>query len=413
MPVLTCRLCGAALQRTFVDLGMAPPCEAILPPERLESPEVSYPLHVRTCEQCLLVQLPAHLAADEVFTPDYAYYSSYSSSWVEHARQYTMRMTEQLPLRPDDLIVEVASNDGYLLQHFVASDHRVLGVEPCAGVAAAARERGVPTEECFLGEKTGRLIAEEHGRAALVVANNVLAHVPDLADFVRGLRELLDDAGTLTLEFPHLARLVEQRQFDTIYHEHYSYFTLLTAKRALAVAGLEVVDVEELPTHGGSLRVHARHAGRSGPGPAVDRVLAAERAAGLHSVEGHDGFSAAVLEVKRGLLAFLLGASERGEVVVGYGAPGKGNTLLNHCGVRSDLLAFTVDRNPHKHGMFLPGSHIPVLAPEALDAARPDYVLVLPWNLRAELEVQLRHVQDWGGRLVFPVPHLEVVGGSS
>ena len=405
-----CRLCGAELIRTFVDLGMSPPCESYVDAERLESPEVFLPLHVRTCESCLLVQLPAYVAPEEVFTPDYAYYSSFSDSWVAHAERFVELAVQRLGLGPRSLVTEVASNDGYLLQHLVARGVPVLGVEPCADVAAAARARGVRTEEVFLGEVTGKELASRYGRADLVVGNNVLAHVPDVVDFVRGLRTLVADEGTVTLEFPHLQRLVEQRQFDTIYHEHYSYFTLRTAMAVLEAGDLRIVDVEELPTHGGSLRVWARPTVSAGPpGPGVTRVLASERAAGLHDLTGHDGFAAAVLHVKADLLEFLVGAARRGELVAGYGAPGKGNTLLNHCGIRQDLLAFTVDRNPAKQGRYLPGTHIPILAPEALDEAAPDHVLVLPWNLRDEIAAQLAPLRERGTRLVVPIPRLEVI----
>lgn len=403
-----CRLCAAPLTRTFVDLGMSPPCESYLRPDQLDEPESFYALHVRICERCLLVQLPALVAAEEIFTADYAYFSSYSDSWVAHAGRFVDDMAARLGLGAASFVVEAASNDGYLLQHARARGIRVLGVEPCGGVADAARARGVPTESVFLGERTGTDIAERHGPADLVVANNVLAHVPDLLDFVRGLRALVADGGTVSLEFPHLLRLIEGRQYDTIYHEHYSYFTLRTAAAALAAAGLAVVDVEELSTHGGSLRVLAR-AGEHRPSEMVEKVLADERAAGLHTVEGHAGFAREVFEVKAGLLDFLLTATREGRSVAGYGAPGKGNTLLNHCGVREDLLPFTVDRNPHKHGMHLPGTHIPVHPPERLAEVRPDYILILPWNLRTEIAQQIAYTREWGARLVVPIPRLEFV----
>lgn len=403
-----CRLCAAPLTRTFVDLGMSPPCESYLRPDQLGEPEAFYSLHVRICERCLLVQLPALVAAEEIFTADYAYFSSYSDSWVAHAGRFVEDAAARLGLGSSSFVVEAASNDGYLLQHAAARGMRVLGVEPCGGVADAARERGVPTESVFLGERTGTDIAERHGPADLVVANNVLAHVPDLLDFVRGLRALVADGGTVSLEFPHLLRLIEGRQYDTIYHEHYSYFTLRTAAAALATAGLTVVDVEELSTHGGSLRVFARP-GEHPPSEMVEKVLADERAAGLHTVEGHAGFAREVFEVKAGLLEFLLRAKREGRSVAGYGAPGKGNTLLNHCGIREDLLPFTVDRNPHKHGMYLPGTRIPVYPPTRLAEVRPDYVLVLPWNLRAEIAQQIAYTRKWGARLVVPIPRLELV----
>ncbi len=391
-----CRSCGAPLDRTFVDLGTSPPCEDFLTADRLSEPETSYPLRVYTCTACLLVQLPAHVEAEEVFD-DYAYFSSFSDSWVAHARTFVEHAVERLRLGADSLVVEVASNDGYLLQHVVAAGIPALGVEAADNVAQAARDKGIPTTTCYLDAASGRRLAEEHGGADLVVGNNVLAHVPDLNGFVAGLRALVRADGWVSLEFPHLLRLVERRQYDTIYHEHFSYFSLRTASDALARGGLSVVDVQELQTHGGSLRVWCRPTETaSGAGAEVARVLEEERAAGLHTVEGHDGFERAVFDVKQGLLRFLLDARRDGRSVAGYGAPGKGNTLLNHCGVRADLLPYTVDRNPYKHGRFLPGSHIPVLPPEELDRRQPDYVLLLPWNLKDELAAQLAHVRGWG-----------------
>jgi SAM-dependent methyltransferase len=388
---------------------MSPLCESYLPAERLDQPETFYPLHVRICDECLLVQLPAYVPGEDIFS-DYAYFSSYSTSWVAHAKRYADEMTGRLGLGPDSLVTEVASNDGYLLQHFVAAGIPVVGVEPAANVAEVARAKGVRTEVHFLGAKTGGEIAERYGRADLVAGNNVYAHVPDLLDFSAGLAALVKPDGLVTLEFPHLLRLIERRQYDTIYHEHYQYLSLLTASRALATAGLTVVDVDELETHGGSLRVHARPAGSAGePSANVKAVLDAEAGAGLHTVDGHAGFAEAVHRIKRDLLTFLLEARDAGRTVVGYGAPGKGNTLLNHCGIRGDLLAYTVDRSPYKQGLFLPGTHIPIHEPDRIAADRPDYVLVLPWNLRTEIAEQLAYVRDWGGRLVFPIPSLEVV----
>ncbi len=394
---------------TFVDLGMSPLCESYLPAERLDDPETFYPLHVRLCAECLLVQLPAYVPGEDIFS-DYAYFSSYSDSWVAHAKRYADEMARRLRLTSDSLVTEVASNDGYLLQHFHAAGIPVLGVEPAGNVAQAAEEKGIRTVVRFLGPETGQEIAAAYGRADLVAANNVFAHVPDIRGFAVGLRMLVKDTGLVTLEFPHLLRLIERRQYDTIYHEHYSYLSLRTAGRALAAGGLRVVDVDELGTHGGSLRVHARPAETAGePDQRVKAVLAAEEAAGLHTVAGHEGFAGAVLKIKSDLLGFLLAARAEGKTVAGYGAPGKGNTLLNHCGIRSDLLAYTVDRSPHKQGMFLPGTHIPIHAPERIAETKPDYVLVLPWNLRDEISDQLAYVRSWGGRLVFPIPALEVV----
>lgn len=402
-----CRLCSTELRHTFVDLGSSPPCESFLRADQLDQGEVFYPLHVRICSECLLVQLPAYIPAEEIFS-DYAYFSSYSDSWVQHAKDFVDGAIARLGLGDDAFVVEVASNDGYLLQHVLARGLRALGVEPAANIAEVARGKGIPTETTFLGEESGAAIADEHGRADLVVANNVFAHVPDIVDFSKGLRRLVADDGVVSIEIPHLQRLIEGNEYDTIYHEHYSYLSLLTTQRVLAAAGLTVVDVEELPTHGGSLRTWSRPTGTAGePSGAVARVLAAEEAAGLHTLEGHDGFAQSVATVRNDLLEFLIRCSREGLTVAGYGAPGKGNTLLNHCGIRRDLMAFTVDRNPHKHGLFLPGTHIPIHPPEALDEAPPDVVLIMPWNLRTEIAAQLRPLRDRGTRLVVALPHLE------
>jgi cyclopropane fatty-acyl-phospholipid synthase-like methyltransferase len=405
-----CRLCAAPLTTTFVDLGMSPPCESYLEASQLDQGETFYPLHVRICSECLLVQLPAYLSGEEIFS-HYAYFSSFSDSWVAHAKDYVDDAVEKLGLGPDSLVVEVASNDGYLLQHVVARGIRCLGIEPAANVAEAAIEKGIATEVMFLGEETGSKVRAVHGPADLVAANNVFAHVPDIVDFSKGLRQLVADDGRVTIEIPHLLRLIEGNEYDTIYHEHYSYLSLLTTQRVLAAAGLTVVDVEELSTHGGSLRTWSaptEHA--TEPSEAVARVLAAEEAAGLHTLEGHAGFAERVATIRNDLLEFLVECSRRGETVVAYGAPGKGNTLLNHCGIRSDLVQFSVDRNPFKHGKFLPGTHIPIRPVEELAAARPEYVLIMPWNLREEITAQLAPViKDWGGRLVVALPHLEVL----
>jgi len=404
-----CRLCGAELVRTFVDLGMSPLCENYIHADKLDAPEIFYPLHARICESCLLVQLPAYVTGEDIFS-EYAYFSSYSDSWVAHARRYATDMIGRLGLGEQSLVTEVASNDGYLLQHFVADRVPVLGIEPAGNIADVARANGIRTEVQFLGVKTGIEIAAQYGAADLVVANNVFAHVPDIRGFAAGLRALVKDTGLVTLEFPHLKRLIEGRQYDTIYHEHYSYLSLLTSSRALATAGLTVVDVDELDTHGGSLRVHARPTECAGePASHVKAVLAAEDSARLHAIAGHEDFAGEVTQIKADLLHFLLGAARDGRSVAAYGAPGKGNTLLNHCGIRSDLLSYTVDRSPVKQGKFLPGTHIPIYAPERLAQTKPDYILVLPWNLRKELINQLDYVREWGGRLIFPIPRLEIV----
>jgi 2-polyprenyl-3-methyl-5-hydroxy-6-metoxy-1,4-benzoquinol methylase len=388
---------------------MSPLCESYVAADQTDAPEVFYPLHVRLCTECLLVQLPAYVSGEHIFS-DYAYFSSYSDSWVAHAKRYAGEMIERLGLTSDSLVTEVASNDGYLLQHFAAEGIPVLGVEPAANVAEAARAKGIQTEVRFLGADTGPEIAGRYGQADLVAANNVFAHVPDIRGFAAGLRALVKDSGVVTLEFPHLLRLIEGRQFDTIYHEHYQYLSLRTSSLALETAGLTVTDVAELTTHGGSLRVYARPAeSAEEPSNQVKSVLAAEEAAGLHTFNGHLGFAREVLRIKTELLEFLLDAARQGKAIAGYGAPGKGNTLLNHCGIRTVLVAYTVDRSPVKQGKFLPGTHIPIFAPERLTQTKPDYILVLPWNLREEISQQLEYVRSWGGQLVFPIPALEVI----
>lgn len=404
-----CRLCGSTSLRGFVDLGATPPCERFLTAEQLEWPELTYPLHARVCRDCLLVQLPPLITPEDTFT-DYAYFSSYSDSWVAHAGRYVAEVAHRLELGSDSFVVEVASNDGYLLQHLVRRYVRCLGIEPSVNVGEAARARGVPTLTAFLTPDTAAAVRAEHGAADLVVANNVYAHIPDVVGFTKGLRTLVADDGWVSIEVQHLLPLVRDAKFDTIYHEHFQYYTVLTARRALASGGLALVDVQELDTHGGSIRLWARPRETAGsPSPAVAELLAAEAEAGLASWAGHDGFAASVGRVRADLLRFLLDAAAEGRSVVGYGAPGKGNTLLNYCGIRTDLLRYTVDRNPYKHGRFTPGVRIPIHPPERIAADRPDYVLVLPWNLRAELIESLAYVRGWGGRLVFPIPRLEVV----
>ena len=403
-----CRLCSIELTHTFVDLGMSPPCESYLTGEELDQGEMFYPLHVRVCPECLLVQLPAYIPAEDIFT-HYAYFSSYSDTWVDHARRFVNSAVSRLGLTDDSFVVEVASNDGYLLQHVVERNIRALGIEPASNVAEAAVDMGIRTEVLFLGEEVGRKIASEHGPADLVVAHNVFAHVPDIVDFAKGLRELVAGHGYVTIEIPHLQRLIEGRLYDTIYHEHYSYLSLLTTQRVLAAAGLTVVDVEQLSTHGGSLRTWSRPSEAAGkPSSAVADVLAGEAAAGLNTLAGHAGFGGEVARARDDLVEFLVQRSREDARVAGYGAPGKGNTLLNHAGIRSDLLAFTVDRNPFKHGKYLPGTHIPIHPVERLAEERPDDVLILPWNLKAEISEQLSYVREWGGRLVVPLPTLEV-----
>jgi hypothetical protein len=401
--MIKCRLCGSDALAGVVDLGATPPCELFLTAEGLDAPEPTYPLHLRVCTRCWLAQLPPLITPEETFT-EYAYFSSYSTSWVEHAR----RFVDGAGLRPDSFVVEVASNDGYLLQHVVERGVRCLGIEPSANVGRAAVEKGVPTLTEFLSPEVGLRVRAEHGPADLVVANNVYAHIPDVVGFTKGLRALVADDGRVSIEVQHLLTLMELNQFDTIYHEHFQYYTVASAQRALASGGLHLVDVELLPTHGGSIRLWAQPEEAPVSQRVID-VLAQEKAAGLHELSGYEDFAARVAKVRRDLLRFLIDAADAGKTVVGYGAPGKGNTLLNYCGIRPDLLVYTVDRNPYKHGRFTPGSRIPILAPERIAADRPDYVLVLPWNLRDELVEQLSYVREWGGALVLPIPSLEVV----
>ena len=405
----TCRLCGSTNTASVVDLGATPPCERFLTAEQLDEPEATFPLHLIVCTECWLAQIPPLIDPDDTFT-EYAYFSSFSTSWVEHAKRFVDGSVERLGLDEKSFVVEVASNDGYLLKHVVGHGIRCLGVEPSVNVGQAARDAGVPTLTAFLSEETGRQVREEHGPADLVAANNVYAHIPDVLGFTKGLRALVADDGWVSIEVQHLLTLIEKNQYDTIYHEHFQYYTVESARRALATGGLTVVDVELVPTHGGSIRLWARPAEVAGePSERMTDVLEQEKAAGLHELSGYTEFAERVTRVRLDLLKFLIEARNDGKTVVGYGAPGKGNTLLNHCGIRTDLLSYTVDRNPYKHGRFTPGTRIPVLPPERIEADRPDYVLVLPWNLREELTEQLSFVGAWGGKLVFPIPRLEIV----
>jgi SAM-dependent methyltransferase len=379
----------------------------------LDAPEPTFPLHLRLCEDCLLLQIPALITPEETFT-EYAYFSSFSDSWVQHTKEFVDGAASRLGLGPDSFVVEVASNDGYLLQHAVAAGIPCLGIEPSVNVGAAARERGVPTLTAFLDERTAAGVRTELGPADLVVANNVYAHIPDLLGFTRSLRGLMADDGWLSIEVHHALNLVTLGQFDTIYHEHFQYYTVLSAMRALATAGLAVVDVELIPTHGGSIRLWARPEESAGPqSQRVTDVLRVEAEAGLHAVDGYLQLRPRTESVRHDLLRFLLDCRAEGKKVVGYGAPGKGNTLLNYCGIRSDLLEYTVDRNPYKHGRFTPGTRIPILDPVQIDKDRPDVVLALPWNLEAELTEQLAYIAEWGGQLVFPLPNLHFAGSSN
>jgi SAM-dependent methyltransferase len=401
-----CRLCNSNRLLSVLDLGATPPCEKVLTADELDLPEPTFPLHLRLCEDCLLLQIPALITPEDTFT-EYAYFSSYSDTWVQHAEMFVDDAAERLGLGPRSFVVEVASNDGYLLQHAVARGIPCLGIEPSVNVGAAARRRGVPTITAFLEEELAAFVHGRHRPADLVVANNVYAHIPDLLGFTRSLRGLLAIDGWLSIEVHHALNLVSLGQFDTIYHEHFQYYTVLSAMRALATAGLAVVDVELIPTHGGSIRVWARPEECAGPpSERVAEVLRMEQEAGLHHVDGYLQLRPRTEAIRHELLRFLLDCHAKGKRVVGYGAPGKGNTLLNYCGIRSDLLEYTVDRNPYKHGRFTPGARIPIHEPAQIDKDRPDVVLALPWNLETELTDQLAYISEWGGQLVFPLPTL-------
>jgi 2-polyprenyl-3-methyl-5-hydroxy-6-metoxy-1,4-benzoquinol methylase len=406
----SCRFCAHPLTHTFCDLGMSPLSNSYVAPAQARAMEPFYPLHAWVCERCWLVQLESFESPQQIFG-DYAYFSSYSDSWLAHARRYAEQMRERLRLDGTSQVVEIAANDGYLLQYFREAGVPVLGIEPAANVARAAQARGIDTRVAFFGAALGQALAGEGLAADLLIGNNVFAHVPDINDFAAGFAPALKPEGVLTLEFPHLLNLIAEHQFDTIYHEHFSYLSLATAMRVLERHGLRVFDIEQLPTHGGSLRVHACRvaASRWSERPAVAGVLGLERAAGLDRLSTYLGFAEAVKHTKREILAFLIEQKDAGRRICGYGAPAKGNTLLNYCGIGTDFIDFTVDRNPAKQGTLLPGSRIPVLAPEAIDAARPDLLLILPWNLRDEVIGQMKHIRGWGGRFIVPIPSIRVV----
>jgi hypothetical protein len=406
-----CRFCRTELDTTFVDLGMSPLCESLIDRAHLDRAETFLPLHVWVCRECWLVQLQEYVSPEEIFR-EYAYFSSYSTAWLAHASDYSEMVVKRLSLSPASFVVELASNDGYLLRNFVRKGIPCLGIEPAVNVARVAVEKGVPSLTEFFGVALAERLVREKGRADLVLGNNVLAQVPDLNDFVGGMKILLAPGGTITMEFPHLVRLMEENQFDTIYHEHFSYFSLLCVERIFGAHGLVVFDVEELWTHGGSLRIWARHASAT-ERPVSERVLGLRRreeSYGLRDAACYARFEERVRETKRKLLEFLVRAKREGKKISGYGAPGKGNTLLNYCGIRTDFLDFTVDRNPYKHGRFTPGTHIPIFPPEKIDAERPDYVLILPWNLQEEITKQMAHIAAWGGKFVVPIPEVRVVG---
>ena len=404
-----CRLCGARLTVTFVDLGMSPLCESFLRADQTDQLEPYFPLHAKVCDQCFLVQLQEYVKPDHIFS-EYAYFSSYATSWVEHARRYCEMVARRFDLGPTSQVMEIASNDGYLLQHFLPLGIPVLGIEPAANVADAAKARDVPTLVEFFGTDLAERLTSEGKTADLIIGNNVLAQVPDLNDFTAGMARLLAPNGVITLEFPHLERLIEENQFDTIYHEHFSYFSLVTVDRLARKHQLRIFDVEQLTTHGGSLRVYLCHQDSTHvTAPRVQELLAHERKIGFEDIGSYSRFAANVHQTKRQLLSFLIQCKEKGAKICGYGAPGKGNTLLNYCGIGTDFLDFTVDRNPYKHGRYTPGMHIPIYPPSAIDEARPDYLLILPWNLKREIVSQMRHVESWGCKMIVPIPTVEII----
>ncbi|MEP0858140.1 class I SAM-dependent methyltransferase [Trichocoleus sp. DQ-U1] len=411
MAIAKCRFCSKSLEHTFADLGMSPIANDYLTPEQLRRAEKSYPLHAYVCESCLLVQLEEFESPDHIFGDgDYAYFSSYSDSWLRHAKAYTDLMVERFGFDKNHQVIEIASNDGYLLQYFHEKGIPVLGIEPAANVAKVAEEKGIPSLVKFFGVETSKELAAEGKQANLLLGNNVLAHVPDVNDFVAGMKIALKPDGILTMEFPHLLQLMQQNQFDTIYHEHFSYFSFLTVEKIFAAHGLTLFDVEEIPTHGGSLRIYGKHDNAAEPAMSdrVNQLKSKETQAGLDKIDTYQTFGEKVKETKRKLLTFLIEAKQQGKAIAGYGAPAKGNTLLNYCGVRTDFVDFTVDRSPHKQGTFLPGTHIPVLNPDEIRERQPDYLLILPWNLKEEIMQQMAFIREWGGKFVVPIPEVQV-----
>jgi len=404
-----CRFCGAVLRHTFVDLGMSPLCESYVIADQLNHMEPFYPLHVYVCERCFLVQLLEYVSPNDIFR-EYAYFSSYSDSWLQHAKTYTDMMVERFQLHAGSQVIETASNDGYLLQYFVARGIPVLGIEPAINVAEVAIEKGIPTVMQFLGEEVARTLTNEGKRADLLIGNNVLAHVPELNSFVEGMKILLAPHGVITVEFPHLMQLIAENQFDTIYHEHFSYFSFVTVEKIFTAHGLTIFDVEELSTHGGSLRIYARHLEDTCKpiGKRVQELRAREQAAGFTRLESYFCFAEKVKETKRKLLDFLIRAKQEGKAIAAYGAPGKGNTLLNYCGIRTDIIDYTVDLNPYKQGKFLPGTHIPIFHPDKIRETRPDYLLILPWNIKDEIVKRMSYIRNWGGQFLVPIPKVDI-----
>ncbi len=404
-----CRFCGTSLMHTFLDLGLSPLANSYVKTESLGEMEPFFPLYVFVCDHCLLVQLKDCSTPDRIFS-DYAYFSSYSDVWLQHASTYTNVIAERMKLDAHSLVIEIASNDGYLLQYFMKKNIPVLGVEPAENVAKVANEKGIPTRVSFFGEQYAQTLVREGIQADLLIGNNVLAHVPDLNDFVRGLKVLLAPQGTITIEFPHLMRLMAENQFDTIYHEHFSYFSFFAVEQIFRQHGLVLFDVEELPTHGGSLRIYARHNVDNSRliESRVKELQQQEAEAGLTSLESYLSFAHTVHRTKRKLLSFLIEAKEQGKVIVGYGAPAKGNTLLNFCGIGTDFIEYTVDRSPHKQGQHLPGTHIPICEPEVISKTKPDFLLILPWNIKDEIMQQMEGIREWGGKFIVPIPQVKV-----
>lgn len=404
----SCRFCGSALHHTFVDLGMSPLCQTHITPEQLNEMEPFYPLHTYVCDNCFLVQLQEFVSPQDIFT-EYAYFSSYVDTLLKNASAYSDLMVERFGLGSQSKVVEIASNDGYLLQYFVKKGIPVLGVEPAVNVSQVAKDKGIPVVNKFFGVETATELAAD-GKADLLLGNNVLAHVPDINDFVGGMKIMLKPDGVITMEFPHLMRLMEENQFDTIYHEHFSYLSFMAVERIFAFHGLTLFDVQEIPIHGGSLRIYARHTEDTSKlvGERVTELLAREKAAGFDKLETYAHFTEQVKETKRKLLEFLITAKQKGKTVAGYGAPGKGNTLLNYCGIRTDFLDYTVDRNPYKQNKFTPGTHIPIYSPEKIRETKPDYLLILPWNVKDEVMEQVSYIREWGGQFVVPIPEVKV-----
>jgi SAM-dependent methyltransferase len=404
-----CRHCGALLEQSVVDLGVQPPCEAIVSADRFNMAEAFFSLHAMVCSKCLLVQLETDVDASSIYT-EYAYFSSFSDSWLKHCQVYSGMIVDRLKLDSASKVVELASNDGYLLQNFVERRIPAYGIDPAANVAKQANERGIRTLVAFFGSQLATELAAKGEQADLIIANNVFGHVPDLNDFVQGMKILLKESGTITIEIPHFMRLIENNQFDTIYHEHYCYHTLLADTKIFAEFGLRLFDVEELPTHGGSIRMYlCHHSDARSTSSQVQRLVQEEKSRGLDGMAAYAAFGEKVRETKRKLLTFLIEAKRAGKTVAGYGAPGKGNTLLNYCGIRSDFIDFVVDRNPYKHGKFLPGTRIPVYSPEELLRRMPDFVLILPWNIKEEIMSQMASIRSWGGQFVVPIPETKIL----